>query len=127
MKKFSSSHSLRFKLVLASVVVELVMLTFLVSNSVRVMQNHLLDQAKVRMEEVRTLLNASLASALAERDYGTMDGVLRQIRQDRGVTYLVLLDNAGKTVASEGWSAGRLLPRLDANIGLTEKNGVYNT
>ena len=127
MKKFSSTHSLRFKLVLSSVAVELVMLTFLVSNSVRVMQNHLLDQAKVRMEEVRTLLNASLASALAERDYGTMDGVLKQVRQDHGVTYLVLLDNAGKTVASEGWSAGRLLPKLDADIDLAEKSGVYNT
>ncbi len=127
MKAFSPSRSLRFKLVLASVIVELIMLTFLVTNSVRVMQAHLLAQAEVRMEEVRPLLNTSLAAALAERDYGTLDGVLKQVRQEKGVSYLVLYDNAGKTVASEGWPEGKPLPKLDANIGLAEASGVFNT
>lgn len=127
MRRFSPSRSLRFKLVLASVVVELVMLTLLVANSVRVMQAHLLTQAEVRMEEVRPLLNASLAAALAERDYGTMDGVLRQVRQKDGLSYLVLYDNAGKLVASEGWPQGKPLPALDANIGQAEAGKVFNT
>ncbi|MBZ0092449.1 MAG: EAL domain-containing protein [Sulfuricellaceae bacterium] len=127
MKRFSPSRSLRFKLVLASVVVELAMLTLLVANSVRVMQAHLLDQAEIRMEEVRPLLNASLASALAERDYGTLDGVLKQVRREQGIRYLVLYDNAGKSVSSDGWPEGKPLPPLDANIGLAEASGVYDT
>lgn len=127
MKRFSPSRSLRFKLVFASVVVELAMLTLLVANSVRVMQAHLLDQAEIRMEEVRPLLNASLASALAERDYGTLDGVLKQVRREQGIRYLVLYDNAGKSVSSDGWPEGKPLPKLDANIGLAEASGVYDT
>ena len=127
MKRFSPSRSLRFKLILASVVVELIMLTFLVANSVRVMQAHLLTQAQTRMQEVQPLLNASLASALAERDYGTMDGVLKQVRQEHGVTYLVLFDNTGRIVASEGWSPGQPLPELDANIGQVKAGETYNT
>ncbi len=127
MKFFSTHRSLRFKLVVASVLVELVMLTFLVGNSLRVMQAHMLEQANVRMEEIRPLLNASLASSLAERDYGTMDSVLKLVRQEQGVTYLVLFDNSGKVVASEGWVSGHPLPDLDADIGSAEKRGIYNT
>jgi diguanylate cyclase (GGDEF)-like protein len=127
MKSFSLARSLRFKLILASFLVELIMLTFLVSNSVRVMREHLLDQARVRMEEIRPLLNASLAAALAERDYGTMDSVLKQVHQDRGITYLVLLDNTGKMVASEGWAAGQALPATDTDMTRAVPGGVFHT
>ncbi len=127
MRRFSPSGSLRFKLILASVVVELIMLTMLVGNSVRVMEKHLLSQAQIRMEEIRPLLNASLASALAERDYGTMDSVLKQVRQEQGISYLVLIDSARKVVASEGWSSGHPLPVLDANIDAVKSGGIYNT
>ena len=127
MKQFPLLRSLRFKLILASIVVELLMLTILVGNSVRVMQAHLLDQARVNMEEVRPLLDASLAAALAERDYGTMDSVLKQVRQDQGITYLVLFDNTGKIVASEGWKSGQPLPAPDANIGRVKAGEIYNT
>ena len=127
MKRFSPSRSLRFKLILASVVVELIMLTILVGNSVRVMENHLLSQAQIRMEEIRPLLNASLASALAEHDYGSMDSVLKQVRQEQGISYLVLFDSTGRIMASDGWSAGQTLPDLDANINSVKSGGIYNT
>ena len=124
---FSPSRSLRFKLILGSVAVELVMLTILVTNSVRVMEKHLLEQAELRMEEIRPLLNASLAAALAERDYGTMDSVLKQVRQEKGISYLVLFDNTGRVMASEGWTKGKPLPSLGANIDKVKPGGIYNT
>ena len=127
MKRFSPSRSLRFKLILASLVVELIMLTILVTNSVRVMEKHLLEQAELRMDEIRPLLNASLAAALAERDFGTMDSVLKQVRQEKGINYLVLFDNTGRVMASDGWSKGQPLPALDANLDKVKPGGIYNT
>lgn len=127
MRRFSPSRSLRFKLILASLVVELVMLTILVTNSVRVMEKDLLGQAELRMEELRPLLNASLAPALAERDYGAMDSVLKQVRQEKGISYLVLFDNTGRVMASDGWSKGQPLPDLDASLDKVKPGGIYNT
>lgn len=126
MTRFSLAGSLRFKLVLASVIVELVMLTILVTNSVRVMQKHLQAQAVARLQEVEPLLNASLAKALAERDYGTMDGVMQQIRREKGINYLVLYDNTNRVAASAGWPKGNPLPSLDASIEAAEQAGLYN-
>lgn len=128
MKRPAFSRSLRFKLVVASVIVEAIMLTALVANSVRLMQSHLIDQAELRLTELEPLLNASLAAALAQRDFGTMDDVLKQVRRDDGVTYLVLLDSSGKRVAAEGWPADVDLPPLDRRIDeLARGDQVFDT
>ena len=117
--------SLRSKLILASVVVEIIMLTFLIANSARLMEYQLLTQARARLAEVSFLLNASLSGALAERDYGTMEGVLKEVRREDGITYLVLYDSNGKEVASEGWK-GKPLPPVDERI-MDAPGRIYNT
>lgn len=127
MKRLPLTKSLRFKLILASIVVEVLMLTLLVVNSVRVMQEKLLSQAETRLSEVSPLLNASLGPALAERDYGTMDSLLKQVRQEKGIRYLVLYDDSGKIVAQAGWTEGKHLPALDEDIGLALSDGVFDT
>ncbi len=124
MKRVSLAKSLRFKLVLASILVETGMLLLLVQNSVRVMENHMVEQAQIRLEEVEPLLNTSLAKALAERDYGTMDDVLNQVRRQQGISYLVLFDNYGKTVAAAGWPRNKPLPPLSRQ--LDDSEGIYS-
>ncbi len=119
--------SLRFKLILASIFVEILMLTVLVFNSVRIMRSDLLSQAQMRLSEVGPLLNASLAPALAERDYGTLDSLLNQVRRERGINYLVLYDNTGRVVASVGWARGRPLRPLDEKIDFSESDGIFDT
>ncbi len=119
--------SLRFKLILASIFVEILMLTFLVFNSVRIMRTDLIAQAQTRLFEVGPLLNASLAPALAERDYGSLDSLLNQVRRDKGINYLVLYDDMGRIVASAGWKKGMPLSPLDANIGHSGSDGIFDT
>lgn len=119
--------SLRFKLILASIFVEILMLTFLVFNSVRVMRTDLLAQAEMRLSEVAPLLNASLAPALAERDYGTLDNLLNQVRREKGINYLLLYDDNGKMVASSGLAKSAPPRPLDADISLSESDGVFDT
>ena len=127
MKHIGLFRSLRFRLVLASVVVEFIMLSLLVGNSVRVMEFHLIKQAEVRLREIEPLLNASLAAPLAQRDFGAIDEVLSQAISKNGIVYLVLMDNQGKVMSSEGWPTGTPLPPLDTTIREDFEDGVFDT
>ena len=102
--------SLRSKLVILSLIVEVVMLTLLVVNSVRLSQDSLLNQAQVRYTELNTLFNAALAAPLAQRDYATLHEILAESEHQEGIVYAVLVDNSGLIVASSGWEKGRALP-----------------
>ena len=112
--------SLRSKLILLLLVVEVVMLTLLVVNSVRLSQDSLLAQARVRYTELNTLFNAALAAPLAQRDYATLHEILAESVHQEGIVYAVLVDRSGHIVASSGWEKGRTLPIVTASTKFTE-------
>jgi diguanylate cyclase (GGDEF)-like protein len=102
--------SLRSKLVLLLLIVEVAMLTLLVVNSVRLSQDSLIEQAQVRYTELNTLFNAALGAPMAQRDYATLHEILAESVYQEGIVYAVLVDRAGLVVASAGWSNDRKLP-----------------
>jgi len=102
--------SLRSKLILLSLIVEVAMLTLLVVNSVRLSQDSLLAQARVRYTELNTLFNAALAAPLAQRDYATLHEILAESAHQEGIVYAVLVDRSGHIVASSGWKQAPALP-----------------
>ena len=104
------------KLVLASVVVEIVLLSLLVGNSMRLIEHSLIDQARVRIQELNPLLNASLAGVLAQRDYATLGEILKESQRKEGVAYLVLFDADENIVASVGWDRRAPLPPVESDI-----------
>jgi len=108
--KMPRGLSLRSKLVLLLLVVEVVMLTLLVVNSVRLSQESLFTQAQARYTELNTLFNAALAAPLAQRDYATLNEILAESAHMEGVIYAVLVDHSGHVVASAGWEKGQTLP-----------------
>ena len=113
------TSSLRTRLILASILVEAVMLTLLVGNSLRLMQDRLVEQAQVRVDELQTLLNASIAAPLAQRDYATLADLLQQSRRDEGIVYLALLDSvSGKIVVATGWDRAQPLPEAKPQVVL---------
>jgi len=116
--------SLRAKLVLGSLAAQAVVLALLLAGSVQVMQKHLLEQAQTRLREVEPLLNASLATALAQRDFATLEDVLKAVRREQGIAYLVLLDDQGKKVASAGWPKGEALPPLDTDLAVEDADSL---
>lgn len=128
-KRLFHTVDLRLKLVLASVVVEVVMLTLLVTNSVRLIETHLVEQANMRLAEVKSLLNSSLAAPLAERDYATLRAILEENRRKDGIEYLVLTDDGNRVVASSGWNPGSVLPALDNRLDFdsTGGDGLFDT
>lgn len=109
-------RSLRFKLVFASVIVEIILLSILVANSERLIEKHLIELANQRLVEVQSLLNNTLIAPLVARDYATLQETLRQTRSGNGIAYLVLYDEAHRIVASSGWEQQNTLAPLDESI-----------
>lgn len=95
-------RSLRFKLVLASTVVEIVMLGALVWNSTRIADQALIRGFESRTQLLAPLLNASIAPALAERDYATLEDLLEQIVQQHSIVYIDISDGRKRHIISRG-------------------------
>jgi len=121
--------SLRSKLLVASVLVEVILLGLLVANGQRLIKSSLAEQVRLRAEELNPLLSAALAGPLAERDHATLVDILNASQRKDGLAYLVLFDNAGKMIASSGWDVGKPLPAPDRNfdLGDTDNINLYDT
>jgi diguanylate cyclase (GGDEF)-like protein len=102
--------SLRFKLLMASLVIEALMLALLVGNSVRLIREHLVKQAEVRIQAIELAYKTTLAAPLAARDYPTLRDILEGWKRSNDVRYLVVTDSGGQVLSAVGWERGRPLP-----------------
>jgi signal transduction histidine kinase/ActR/RegA family two-component response regulator len=116
-----SLRSVRTRFLLAAVVVEAVMLTLLVTNSLRLMNAYLFEQVEQHSRQITPILTAATVAPLAQRDYATVQSVLDESLSQKGVRYLVVVDSQGNRVASSGWIADKELPTPDADFDLTRK------
>ncbi|HMY50587.1 MAG TPA: diguanylate cyclase [Rhodocyclaceae bacterium] len=121
--------SLRFRLLVASLVVGSISLALLIAHSARLIEASLLGQLNRQLEQTRPLLNAALNAPLAERDYATLRQILHEARTPEMLTYLVLLDHRGEVIASEGRPASTPLPAIDptAQFDLDRPDRVFHT
>ncbi|HET6493301.1 MAG TPA: hypothetical protein VFG44_10050, partial [Burkholderiales bacterium] len=115
------SLSWRVRLLLVGVLVQTVMLALLIVNGINIMEKKLGERTRAHLDDQKKFLKAVLAPPLAERDYAAAQKVLERVRRDDGITYLVLFDAAGTTVAASGWERERPLPRL--NVGPQHRSG----
>lgn len=120
------SRSLRARLVLASIVVEILMLGLLVANSNRINRAALIEQDVRWVETIGPLLNASLAELMVKNDYDAINSVLKEIRTDRALSYFVLEDHNGNIVAAEGWNPGQAPPVPDSSIRVTDPDQRFD-
>lgn len=99
-------RSLRFKLVLASTLVEIVMLALLVWNSTRIADQAISRGFESRAQMLVPLLNASIAPALAERDFASLDDFLEKIVRQESIVYIEVRDVLNRTVSVHGQVPG---------------------
>ena len=111
-----SMRSVRARFLLAAVVVEAVMLTLLVTNSLRLMNSYLVEQVAQHARQITPILSAATIAPLAQRDYATVQSVLDESLSQKGVSYLVVVDNQNNRVASSGWPLERPLPQAGTPI-----------
>jgi signal transduction histidine kinase len=111
-------RSVRSRLLLAAVVVEAVMLSLLVHNSLRLMNEYMVEQVELHSLQIVPILTAATVAPLAQRDYATVQSVLDESLSPKGVQYLVVVDAQGNRVAGSGWPHEKALPVADKNFDL---------
>mgnify|MGYP005625607415 FL=1 len=120
--------SLRLKLVLASVVVEIIMLGLLLSNSVRLLNIATEKYAESHLREIPLLLNAALAPLLFQRDFASIEDFLNDLIVDdhHGISYIVILDESGQLYGSGGNVNLENLPIITENIKIIADQSILN-
>lgn len=119
--------SLRRKLIVACVAVEVLAISLIWIGAERLLQQTLKDQASAQAQEIMALLDQALAPALAQRDYATAQQTLDLVRHPQAIHYLVLFDRRNRPVASSGWDLSRDLPARDSGaIDLDRPDGTLH-
>ena len=121
---FRFTRSLRFRLLAISLLIEAVMLTILVGNSLRLIEAHLMRQTESRIAAIQLAYKTAVAVPLASHDYATLRDILDGWQQADDIAYLAVTDPAGKTLAATGWPSGTALPKASATLAAGELHHV---
>ncbi|WP_423709198.1 PAS domain S-box protein [Undibacterium sp. WLX3042] len=94
--------SLRWKLIFVSVLVEVVMLSVLVGNSLRFNEENLSQLTELRAREMSHLLSAEIAPLLLQKDYAAITELFRT--QEHGIDYFLLFGQDHQLLLHSGWT-----------------------
>ncbi|MCL5061331.1 MAG: sensor domain-containing diguanylate cyclase, partial [Candidatus Thermoplasmatota archaeon] len=98
MKAWLERLSLRYKLTLAALGVEAVMLSFLIANGVQLTTDALQIQAGHRVEEIAKTLEAALLAPLAQQDDASVRDIVETLRHDGGLKMIEVRDSSNRVV-----------------------------
>ena len=118
----SLRHTVRGQLLLLAVGIEMLMLTVLVLNSLRLQHGAMTNQARLQAKQFYPVLGAALTAPLAQRDFATVQAVINESRSAGGVDYIVVADRSGNRIASIGWPTDKQLPDPSRELQLFETN-----
>lgn len=110
MKLPGFARGLRFRLFIASLLIESVMMVVLVGNSLRLIDVSLVRQTERRVTAMELAYKTAVALPLAARDYASLRDVLDGWRQADDITYLVVTDTEGNVLAASGLADDKVLP-----------------
>jgi diguanylate cyclase (GGDEF)-like protein/PAS domain S-box-containing protein len=122
-------HSIRTRLVIVSILIEVTMLGLLIANSLRLMTDVMEDRTEARLQTVNPLLNASLGARLFERDHASINEILQQLVHSTAaeLDYIVVFDDKNVLYAQAGTVDTANLPTLDQNIRQSLNDLIYDT
>lgn len=109
-------RTIRGRLLALAIGVEVLMLTVMVGNSLRLLRNAMTDQARWHATQIAPVLNAALVAPLLQRDYATVQAIITESRATDGIDYLAVVDRNGKRVAASGWRDEQPLPPASTDI-----------
>jgi len=111
-------RSVRGRLLAVAIIVEALMLTLLVANSLRLLADNMGTQAQRHAEQIAPVLIAAIVAPLAQHDYVTVQAVLDESNAASGISYLAVTDKAGRRIAASGWPKNKELPQPDESFQL---------
>ena len=112
-------RSLRARLLLACSAVEVVLLSLLLLNSVRLINDALRASVEAALAQTVPMLNAIIAPNLLQGDYATLQDSLNEVvgSHAQGVVYVRVLDDKGRVAAQAGFTGQEALPPAVVDIG----------
>ncbi|CAN7345312.1 ATP-binding protein [Pseudoduganella sp. LjRoot289] len=127
MFKHFKPGSLRFRVVIASVAVEAVLLTVMIGNSVRLIDNAAQASVAAALAQAVPMLNAAAAPYLLERDYSGLQDFLDAIvgAESRELSQVSMSEASGREVARAGLPRGAALAPPSASVAQAMDEGVY--
>ena len=102
MKAWLRRLSLRYKLALAALAVEAVMLSFLIANGVQLTTQVLQKQAEHRMGEIAETLEAALAAPLMQQDDASVRDIVESLQHESGLKRIEVRDSNNRIVHQTG-------------------------
>ncbi|ADG93674.1 integral membrane sensor signal transduction histidine kinase [Arcobacter nitrofigilis DSM 7299] len=107
--------SLAWKWVIASLIIESLMLTLMVLKNVNQLETNLSTQTNIRLDEQKILLKSALIAPIVQMDYATINAILNETKKIPTVDYLAVLDNQNNCISSVGWDSCKNLPKKEDN------------
>ncbi|OYU98283.1 MAG: hypothetical protein CFE45_17075 [Burkholderiales bacterium PBB5] len=114
MRLFGVMASLRSKLIVACVLVQLAVMAAMAVASSRLLQRTLAERMTDQVQQVVALLDQVIAAPMAQRDYAPLQHSLDLVRSESSISYLVLWDHRNRQVAASGWDTEKPLPPRDS-------------
>ena len=102
MKAWFGRLSLRYKLTLAALSVEALMLAFLIINGVHLTSQELQQQAENRAQDMGKTLAAALLSPLTQQDDAGVRDIVETIRREGGLKMIEVRDSSNRVVHQAG-------------------------
>ncbi len=100
--------SLKNRLVLIALVVEVAVFVLLIFNSMRLTDKALEEQGRARLAETSHLLSAALGPLMVQQDLATTRDLVQELKRDNDLTYISVMDGGGQVLVQAG-RAGSLL------------------
>jgi PAS domain S-box-containing protein len=121
-------RSLRFRLVVAAITVELIMLSALLANSFSLLDKAVVSQTQARLEALSPLLDAALAGRVFQRDHVEVKAILTRLTNSplTEIEYLTVLDTAGNIIASTSHPDAGALPGEDHSVSAALRDLTYD-
>lgn len=104
-------RSLRFRLLFASLLIQLVFISLIIGNSLRLVDAHLHQHVDEHIQSAQSLYQTALAAPLANRDYATAHEILASLQRDSELDYLMLVTPDGQRLAGTAWKTDQPLPQ----------------
>jgi len=117
-------NSLRFKLVAFSLLIEITALSLLIINADRLILNYLSSSITKQIESTKSNFQASLLPLLVERDYATLDSLLKDYVGSEDLIY-ILIKKDDKTISSANWHQNDSIPKQ--SYSLKNDENIYHT
>ncbi len=105
------------------------MLGLLVGNSMRLMNNAITYHAETLVEDVTPLLDGALSLYMFERDYASMQEILKKLVKEgqSDLRYITVLDENGAVYASVGLAKNIPPPELDKSLESALTDKIFDT